>query len=373
MFGMLLFLLGSLVLLGSLSWLAFSLVKRKKLKQPLLLFFISLFLGGAGAILSPTEEIFLTISQETIETDAEGLAFIIGETNPKATLTADGKVISTKAGTFSQEFQLNNNQEKTVTLITELNDKAIEKQVLITPSDSFIAFLKSEQEKVTEEENLAIAVTTLEQAEKHPTQKNYDEAATKIRALSQEYEHLDTRLTTVKDHLAITAAVDTAEQSLNQADFDTALALLSNATLAKENYQNRLDTLQEKISEKEKKEKLYATARAAVETAENTLTNKDYQTALDAIEKLPEESKDLTTRIKTVKETIAQQAAQEQAQAAQEAETNSQGQQDAVEQMVMVTPTGSKYHTHKCGNGNYYETTLTEALNRGLTPCSKCY
>ena len=26
--------------------------------------------------------------------------------------------------------------------------------------------------------------------------------------------------------------------------------------------------------------------------------------------------------------------------------------------MVYVTPTGSKYHTHKCGRGNFYQTTL---------------
>ena len=42
-------------------------------------------------------------------------------------------------------------------------------------------------------------------------------------------------------------------------------------------------------------------------------------------------------------------------------------------QTVLVPRTGSKYHTHKCGNGTYYEATLDEALARGLTPCEKCY
>ena len=41
--------------------------------------------------------------------------------------------------------------------------------------------------------------------------------------------------------------------------------------------------------------------------------------------------------------------------------------------MVYVTPTGSKYHTHKCGRGNFYQTTLFNALARGLTPCKKCF
>lgn len=43
------------------------------------------------------------------------------------------------------------------------------------------------------------------------------------------------------------------------------------------------------------------------------------------------------------------------------------------ETMVYVTPTGSKYHSRICGNGNYTLTTLSDALARGLTPCSKCY
>lgn len=43
------------------------------------------------------------------------------------------------------------------------------------------------------------------------------------------------------------------------------------------------------------------------------------------------------------------------------------------ETTVYVTPTGSKYHTHKCGNGNFYQTTLSQAKARGLTPCSKCF
>lgn len=41
--------------------------------------------------------------------------------------------------------------------------------------------------------------------------------------------------------------------------------------------------------------------------------------------------------------------------------------------MVYVTSTGSKYHTHKCGRGNFYQTTLSNALARGLTPCKKCF
>lgn len=40
---------------------------------------------------------------------------------------------------------------------------------------------------------------------------------------------------------------------------------------------------------------------------------------------------------------------------------------------VYVTRTGSKYHSHKCGNGTYYKSTLSAAEARGLGPCKKCY
>ncbi len=40
---------------------------------------------------------------------------------------------------------------------------------------------------------------------------------------------------------------------------------------------------------------------------------------------------------------------------------------------VYVTPTGSKYHTHKCGRGSFYTDSLENAKARGLTACSKCF
>lgn len=40
---------------------------------------------------------------------------------------------------------------------------------------------------------------------------------------------------------------------------------------------------------------------------------------------------------------------------------------------VMITRTGSCYHTHKCGNGTYFWVSFSEAQSRGLRPCQKCY
>ena len=47
--------------------------------------------------------------------------------------------------------------------------------------------------------------------------------------------------------------------------------------------------------------------------------------------------------------------------------------QNNVGQMVYVTPTGSKYHTHPHGRGTFTKTTLEDAKQRGLTPCAICY
>lgn len=40
---------------------------------------------------------------------------------------------------------------------------------------------------------------------------------------------------------------------------------------------------------------------------------------------------------------------------------------------VYITPTGKRYHyDNSCNGGTYIESTLDEAISRGLTPCKKC-
>ena len=66
---------------------------------------------------------------------------------------------------------------------------------------------------------------------------------------------------------------------------------------------------------------------------------------------------------------------QENTQATQNNETvNNQNTDNAEDTtQVYVTPTGSKYHTHAHGRGNFSPSTLGEAKNKGLTPCKVCY
>ena len=137
-------------------------------------------------------------------------------------------------------------------------------------------------------------------------------------------------------------------------------------------------------------------AESALSQAEANPTKENYATASAAIQALPENKQELTSRLAAIDSTIkakeaeeerkkqeeiarqqAEQAqqeaiAQQQAeQARQEAIAQQQAEQQASqqaqaaapeqnnEQTVYVTPTGSKYHTHKCGNGTYTPATLS--------------
>ena len=91
------------------------------------------------------------------------------------------------------------------------------------------------------------------------------------------------------------------------------------------------------------------------------------QKAKEEAEKKQQEEK------RKAEEQRQQAIAQEQARQAAQEQAVAQAKQQNNQQTVLITPTGKKYHNHVCGNGNYSPATLQEALNRGLTPCEKCY
>lgn len=44
-----------------------------------------------------------------------------------------------------------------------------------------------------------------------------------------------------------------------------------------------------------------------------------------------------------------------------------------IDRPIYITKTGSKYHyDSSCNGGTYYETTLGDAISKGLEPCKKC-
>ncbi|EGP5129539.1 hypothetical protein [Enterococcus faecium] len=146
-----------------------------------------------------------------------------------------------------------------------------------------------------------------------------------------------------------------------------------------------------------------SSAETILAQAEANPTRDNYDSALSAIQAIPGGNQSLSNRLANVdsaikaneaaqakaakiaeqqrQQSIAQEQArqaavqaeqQRQAQLAQE-QAVAQAQQQNNQETVLITPTGKKYHNHVCGNGNYSPATLQEALNRGLTPCEKCF
>lgn len=134
-----------------------------------------------------------------------------------------------------------------------------------------------------------------------------------------------------------------------------------------------------KKAEEEKQaeiQRLTTEAETAVAKAEAEQTRENVTAATAAITAIPEGDQVLSTRVAAVDTAIQareEQEAQQAAAAAAEAELAAQQEQNNVEQTVLVTRTGEKYHTRKCGNGTYTPATLQEAQSRGLSPCSKCF
>ena len=334
-------LLGLLGLLVSGGLTIKALIKKQPKKQYgyAALASAALFIGGVATTdSSPT----LSLDAESVETDANGSATIKGEYDGNSKLTANGK------------------EEKTqkITFVAEKKDTKVEKSVEVTPSKEFIASITdSEQELAKTEKALAYA-------EKQPSQKNYDEAATLVSSLSQEYEEYNDRLEKIKEAVPVDEAVTTAEKSKSKSDYQAAEKLVAAAPVGKEGFQQRLTTVQTAIAEKEKNEQLVASATAAVEKAEQEPTNEAYYNeAIKQIDALNSPNQALTKRVAVVKTQLdahkekqrkeaeaqklaAEKAQKEQAEAAAKAQAEAEAQQAAqapaeVETAAAEAPSGN--------------------------------
>lgn len=339
-------LIGMIGILTGLVMLVPALVKRKSKKRALGILGGSALLFIIAAAFTTPETPTIELVKGQVETNASGIATITGEVSKGSTLMANGEKIKLSDTAFSHEVALKDGESQKITFVAKKGSE--EKTIIaeVKPSKAFLASLEENQEenRATDEAEAALVL-----AEKEPNQKNYDEASTRIQALTKEQQ---------------------------------------------ETYSLRLKTVQEKITKEQAKQKAIASAQEAVTKAEQEPTNENYQQAAAAVNALEKADTSLSDRITKVKETLDNQAkqqaeaekkaeaerlAQEQAlaaQAAAEAETEAQqaaAQQQASGETVLVTATGSKYHTHKCGNGTYTPATLAEAQARGLTPCEKCY
>ncbi len=138
----------------------------------------------------------------------------------------------------------------------------------------------------------------------------------------------------------------------------------------------------EKISENEKLISQIENIPSPTETKEYISLKEENDKLKASIDSLKEQLDDALERSSTIGEQF--QKFKEQYYSSRSSQTSNSytsnnetsyqaAQEDKKEIFVYVTRTGSKYHTHKCGNGTYYQVTLDQALARGLDPCSKCY
>ncbi|EGO2852625.1 hypothetical protein ACE4WU_13730 [Enterococcus faecalis] len=350
-------LLGLLGLLVSGGLTIKALIKKQPKKQYgyAALASAALFIGGVATTdSSPT----LSLDAESVETDANGSATIKGEYDGNSKLTANGKEVKTKDKTFSYKVKLSDEKTQKITFVAEKKDTKVEKSVEVTPSKEFIASITdSEQELAKTEKALAYA-------EKQPSQKNYDEAATLVSSLSQEYEEYNDRLEKIKEAVPVDEVVTTAEKSKSKSDYQAAEKLVAAAPVGKEGFQQRLTTVQTAIAEKEKNEQLVASATAAVEKAEQEPTNEAYYNeAIKQIDALNSPNQALTKRVAVVKTQLdahkekqrkeaeaqklaAEKAQKEQAEAAAKAQAEAEAQQAAqapaeVETAAAEAPSGN--------------------------------
>jgi len=383
------------VLLGILGFCSVVIYLKRRSKQNIgmvigasLLFFVA---GCSAALTTPPT---LGLTQEKFETDGTGHAVITGETEEDATITINGEKVKVTKEKFAYEVTLLSDQSEEFTVVATKEGEKTTVEVKVEPSKEFIAFLQKERE----DQQIEAAEKALLVAEKRPSQNNYDEAATLVRALANEHDSFNQRLKIVEENIPIYAAVRLAEKELSRKTLNAAKDLIVNATLHKEGWTDRLATVQQKIEEEEQKkqaEKQLADAKSAVKKAEKTPNEANYNAALAKVNSLPKGNQDLRKRLNAVQKTIdkQKQKAVERANANQQQsskQTNQQANQQtnkptsqqnnqvkdsqpANTATVLVTPTGSKYHRQKCGNGNYTPATLDAAKQRGLTPCAKCY
>lgn len=371
-------LFGTGVLVYSLYRLIRAFIKKESKKPVLALAVGGLVLFGAGGSQVPAEASYLDISQETYETDQLGKVTINGETNKDSELSINDEPVEHE-GTFTYQVQLTDAGEKELHIKSIHNEQETIKILTITPSKEYLAHLDAQAEK----ERLEAAEVALKMATDNPTQEHYDTAFTKIQSLSQSYPEIEQQLADVAQHLSALSLVEKLEASLDKEQIATAKEQVDATSLDPASLQERITACETKIAEKEQ----LASAQALVEKAEASNQEADYQAATIALAKLSTKQDQLTKRLSVVQDKITaqKQAAEKAAAEKAEAERQAQAQaQAAAEQQaapspaevgatVMITRTGSKYHTHKCGNGNYFSATLAEAQGLGLTPCSKCY
>ena len=181
-----------------------------------------------------------------------------------------------------------------------------------------------------------------------------------------------------------TAAISLVEKKPSRINFTKAASIVDKLDKPSQELTDKLKAVEEKVILEEENLKL---AEAAIASAETNQTRETYENAKSTLAVLVIPNSTFTNRLSNVEGAVVEKEAAAQAEAdrlvaeqaaAAQAEADRLAAEQAASQqnngqVILITATGSKYHSYKCGNGTYYESTLEQALSRGLEPCSKCF
>lgn len=234
---------------------------------------------------------------------------------------------------------------------------------------------KKEQEKLKrQEEQLRKATEAIEKVEEESNQQNYDRAKKLLDDLEEEDLDLIIRLETTK--LAVDEyeaaksvaieALEHAETEKSRTTYDEAYTLIAALAIPNESLKNRVNTLEQEITQIEKEERIAAEKKAEEEKRIAA------EQARIAEEKRVEEEK---ARVAEQERVAAEQAAAQQAAQQPVAVQTPAPPVNNVEKVVYIAPySGTKYHYNPNCRGlsnanSIQEISLSEAQSLGYGLC----
>lgn len=232
---------------------------------------------------------------------------------------------------------------------------------------------ESNQEKLVKSATAAITV-----ADVWPSRSNFETAKKAVDKVDEPSKVLQNKLKAVEDKVIseeeniklAEEAIASAEANLTSESIENAKTYLAVIVTRQKDFSGRIAnaerTLEEQVAAVEADRIAAEQAAAAQAEADRIATEQAAAAQVEADRIAAEQA--------AAAQAEADRVAAEQAAAAQaEANRAAAAPQQNYGQVVLITPTGSKYHNHKCGNGTYIESTMDKALSLGLEPCSKCY
>ena len=225
------------------------------------------------------------------------------------------------------------------------------------------AKVKSEQEKLLKNATAAISLV-----EKKPSRVNFTKAASIVDKLDKPSQELTDKLKAVEERVILEeenlklaeAAIASAEATQTRETYENAKSTLAALVIPNPTFKNRLSNVEGVVVENE------AAAQAAAQAEVDRIAAEQAAAAQAEADRIAAEQ---AAAVQAENDRIA---AEQSAAAQAEADRLAASQQNNA-QVILITATGSKYHSYKCGNGTYYESTMEQALARGLEPCSKCF